>query len=193
MKTKISKHTVFTAMFLLAFCQIFLLAGCAEQTKAPTETGLKVEKSGEIVSTIVESFEKEYYEQPLLRATDITLNKVEVQEAENGNTVTVEITYASGQDYAAFNDTKLFFGTVSEAQAAGYAIPTDLVSVKEDRTITPEELDGMKEKYVFITNESLPVTLPEKAAFVTQDTEIISSNCIKAREEGAKLTYVIMK
>ena len=105
----------------------------------------------------------------------------------------MEITYASGQDYAAFNDTKLFFGTVSEAQAAGYAIPTDLVSVKEDRTITSEELDGMKEKYVFITNESLPVTLPEKAAFVTQDTEIISSNCIKAREEVAKLTYVIMK
>lgn len=192
-------------MFLLAFCQIFLLAGCAEQTKAPTETGLKVEKSGEIVSTIVESFEKEYYSQASLQEMiedeitsyqkngAITLNKVEVQEAENGNTVTVEITYASGQDYAAFNDTKLFFGTVSEAQAAGYAIPTDLVSVKEDRTITAEELDGMKEKYVFITNESLPVTLPEKAAFVTQDTEIISSNCIKAREEGAKLTYVIMK
>lgn len=205
MKTKISKHTVFTAMFLLAFCQIFLLAGCAEQTKAPTETGLKVEKSGEIVSTIVESFEKEYYSQASLQEMiedeitsyqkngAITLNKVEVQETENGNTVTVEITYASGQDYAAFNDTKLFFGTVSEAQAAGYAIPTDLVSVKEDRTITSEELDGMKEKYVFITNESLPVTLPEKVAFVTQDTEIISSNCIKAREEGAKLTYVIMK
>ena len=67
MKTKISKHTVFTAMFLLAFCQIFLLAGCAEQTKAPTETGLKVEKSGEIVSTIVESFEKEYYSQASLQ------------------------------------------------------------------------------------------------------------------------------
>ena len=56
-----------------------------------------------------------------------------------------------------------------------------------------EGVRTVEEKYVFITNESLPVTLPEKAAFVTQDTEIISSNCIKAREEGAKLTYVIMK
>ena len=54
------------------------------------------------------SFEKEYYSQASLQEMiedeitsyqkngAITLNKVEVQEAENGNTVTVEITYASG-------------------------------------------------------------------------------------------------
>ena len=56
-------HIVLTLVCLLTVCQIFVFTGCGTQSKTPTETSLLVEQGGKITSTIVESFDKEYYTQ----------------------------------------------------------------------------------------------------------------------------------
>lgn len=204
-------HIVLTLVCLLTVCQIFVFTGCGTQSKTPTETSLLVEQGGKITSTIVESFDKEYYTQESLREmieseiaaykgadAAVTIDSLDETDdtdtAGTGRKVAVVMSYASPGDYAAFNDIRFFYGTVSEAQADGYAIPADLVSVKdENKTITSQELDDMKEYHVLITEESIPVYLPEKPVYMTKGMLLADSQCIRAGEESLGLTYVIMK
>ena len=205
MKRK-NRHVKFTIMCMLVLSQIFLLAGCTNQDTESAQNCIRVDANGQITDTIVEAFDKDYYTQESLQEMiekeikeytgqdgAVKLNSLAVSEDMDRN-VTVVMTYTTWKDYAEFNDTRLFYGTVSEAQTAGYAIPSDLVSAKdESRTMTLQELDSMKDYHILITEESVPVYLPEKPVYFTKGTSQINSKCIKAGEESTGLTFVIMK
>lgn len=181
-------------------------SGCKKAENGQETTGLRIDKNGGVTGCIVESFDKTYYSVEGLEAMireeiaaydpsgsgAVTLQSAEVPEEENDKVI-VTIKYASAEDYAKFNETVLFYGTVAQAQAAGYGFDEKMVSVSDGtKTLTGDDLKTMADSPVLITGEALQVMLPAKAIYVSDGAKLVNSKCVNAVNTGG-LTYVIMK
>ncbi len=118
----------------LALCVILclgVLTGCGKKYDAEEST-IYVEKKGVVVATDVQEFDESVYSLDDLK--DYIKETVDAYNDENGSksvtlkTVTVSdnkcsmtLKYASYEDYAKFNGSELFVGSVAEALAAGYS------------------------------------------------------------------------
>lgn len=117
-----SLEKIMIAVTLGAVC---CLVGCnAEKEKEITT--LTLQEDGSIVHTIVESFDRNYYDADELSAMadqkigdyggTVACESVETKDDK----VIVKMTYGTGEDYAGFNNREFFGGTVEEADAKGY-------------------------------------------------------------------------
>ncbi len=194
------------ALLVLLLCQMMLFAGCAGTVEKQDATGIAVDKNGVITGTIVETFEKDYYSVEGLEAMvneeiaeigndGITLQTVELIEngEADGKNVRLIMEYNGYEAYKAFNGKDVFFGTVEEAQNAGYVFLCDFVNDKgEAVNVDKVSLMDLKASKVLILEEEILVSLPGKVLYMTAGTELIDNKNIQARN-GAELTYVIMK
>lgn len=117
-----SLKRIMIAVMLGAVC---CLVGCnAEKEKEMTT--LALQEDGSIVHTIVESFDRNYYDADELSA--MANQKIEDYEGAiacesvetKDDKVIVKMTYGTGEDYTGFNNREFFSGTVEEADAKGY-------------------------------------------------------------------------
>ncbi len=192
------------AAVLSVLCSVFFLTGCGEEKNGTQITGLQIGKDGRVTSNIVETFEKEFYTIEGLNAMiqeEITAYNANHPEAillktaelYGEDEVLVTMEYASDEDYMDFNKQELFFGTVAEAEAAGFELDVELVSVSDAAvTITKEDIAGMADSYILIIRENMQVLLPQKVLYMTAGTELINSKSINVQKTDG-LTYVIMK
>lgn len=194
------------AAVLSVLCSFFFLAGCGEQKNGMQITNLQIGKDGRVTSNIVEAFEKGFYTIEGLEAMiqeEITAYNANHPEAvvlktaelckEDESKVLVTMEYASDADYAAFNKEELFFGTVAEAEAAGFELNVELVSAADENIkLTKEDIAGMTDSHILIIRENIQVLLPEKVLYMTAGTELINSKSINVQKADG-LTYVIMK
>ena len=194
------------AAVFFALLPAVLASGCGKSENGQETTGLRIEKNGGVTSCIVESFDKTYYSLEGLEAMireeiaaydpsgsgAVTLQSAEVPEEETGKVI-VTMKYASVEDYAKFNETVLFYGTVAQAQEAGYKFDEKLVSVSDKtKTLAGTDLTAMADSPVLITGEALQVMLPAKVIYISDGAELVNSKCVNAVNTDG-LTYVIMK
>ena len=172
-----------------------VLAGCGGAPKVPgsvEQTSLIIDAEGGVVSHMVDVFDKEHYNVDELRdmankevADYNTANQsgttapvtVESVESIAGSKVRVTYTYNNVDDYTAYNNSLLFYGTVSEAKNAGYdftALNQVLFNAKTDGSVVSSELDDSKmaEKHVVLLEEKTLVYCPYKVAYASESAVI---------------------
>lgn len=149
------------------------LTACGSGADAGQETinSLTLDKNGNVENTIIESFDKEYYDLDGLNTmimdsieqycsqnptAEITLMRSEVTDGQ----VRVTMKYDSAASYAGYNSEILFTGTVQEAYSAGYDLDISLTDVKDSsNSISKQELLELGEKHIAIVE--LPATMTD--------------------------------
>ena len=114
--------------FCLLICMLSILAGCGGSV--PAESTIALDKKGKITDTIVEEFDKDFYDSEELQseieselaeynknfaADHVTLKKFEVKDG----TATLQLVFDGSEYYEDYMEMTLFTGTVAEARAEG--------------------------------------------------------------------------
>ena len=202
----VKTYTFKSYIFLVAaFLGLLLCAGCSRSEEDRNETTVIIDNKGGITHRIVESFDKDYYSEDELR-DDINreledycrgkdeksakLNSLEIREG----VATAEIKFAGYEDYAAFNDVDLFYGTIREAMAKEY--PTD-VTLKgrgdDEETIGKYEFESMGDSMLVVVSEPVVVELPKKIAYTTANMDIIDDDKARMASDSVGLGYIVLK
>ncbi|MBO5208636.1 MAG: hypothetical protein J6B68_04740 [Lachnospiraceae bacterium] len=189
---------------LLVMAAACVMAGCSK-FNLPDINTVSVQKDGSIKQTIVEQFERNYYDVDELTA--MAQEKVEKFsngtdsivcdsiEAKDGKVV-VEMTYQTGTDYAEFNNRELFSGTVAEANAQGYSLKD---AVTEDGTdISEEQLAEVNENHVVVIQtkegEELDVEVYGKILYTSGNIILSGKKVAYIAPEGEDmLSYIIFQ
>lgn len=157
---------------ILAVLMIWLTA-CGSGADAGQETvnSLTLDKDGSVENTIIEDFDKDYYDLDGLNTmikdsieqycrqnptAEITLKGSEVSDGQ----VRVSMKYDSAASYMGYNSKTLFAGTIQEAYSEGYDLDISLTDVKDSsNTIGKQELLEMGQKHIVIME--LPSTMTD--------------------------------
>ncbi len=175
----------------------FLLSGCQakEVEEAPiTGNAVVVTGEGKLISYLVDSFDKDYYDAQELAA-------MAMQEAEKFSTamnfstepelvisgaevwpetgqVALIMEFANAKSYAAYYNVDVFYGTVSEAMGAGWSLSGRLFDTKKQTVLSDDKLMDYGEKMIFICSHEVDIRVPGK---------------ILAEGEYTGLKYIMMK
>ena len=144
---------------------IFFVTGCGNASAIDTTT-ISIEKDGSIIQTVIEDFPMDYYDIDELKDMNqsevdeynqnVSKETVEIKNMESdGNTVKVVMEYKNADAYYDLNGSPIYFGTIEEAQQAGYDLNITLNSLKDDSSITKDELMEMGDKHIVILNENV--------------------------------------
>lgn len=185
-------------LLLLSACAV-MLGGCSMKFSAE-EDSVYVNKKGEVLGAIVESFDKDYYDKDELE--DMLEQAVVEYNAENGKDsievdsfkqsggqIKVIMNYSNWADYAHFNDVQFFTGKLSDIQGKNYGMNVSFVSRDGSHTTTLEEIDG--EYYVILLEEKIVVQTPGKIAYVSDNVTIEGEKLARVNEDTKGLAYVI--
>ena len=186
-------------MFILLLTSIMFTNGCALGKGNITQDTIIVNKKGTVSGVIVQDFSKDQYNQEELSkmiqeeiaaydssSEKVKLNKFEVTE---DNKVYADISYATDEDYKAFNDMDFFCGTVSDAYGAGYAF-ADMQSVNSGESgLDAKSVLEKSTMNVVVFSEATAVKVPGKIAYVSEGVSIIGKK--EARTESEGTFYII--
>jgi hypothetical protein len=159
---------------------IGMLSGCGA-SYAADESTVFIKKDGSVVTTDVEEFDADTYDEDGLKsyideaistyneqngAETIKLKSLSVKDGK----ATLTITYASAGDYENFTGIPLFTGSVAEALAAGYSFDDTFAKVKDGAILACDDvsefLDEAGYKVVIIRGNAR-VQVKGTVAYVT--------------------------
>ncbi|MBR5248328.1 MAG: hypothetical protein IKV27_05235 [Lachnospiraceae bacterium] len=194
-------------------CLIMLLGGCG-QSKVPSDLSvpaISVTGKGKVTAYIVEDFDKDYYDLAELRTmVEDELSKFNESrkgaEAEGAvamvsltETVVQEVPKAvlvlEFQDincYREYFGKDLFYGTIAQAQKAGYDLNVEFTSVKDGTTIGKTEIFGMGNSRILIVQDKVRIFGPGKAQYVTSGAAVKEDGSVEP-SDAKDNTYIIMK
>lgn len=191
---------VFKACICILMCMC--LTGCSRFEEPITETTLQVSKGGAVVETIVEMFDKDYYNVDELKgeisdaimqypgaADSIKFDDIHTED----NNVYVTLEFASLKDYEQFQKKEAFYGSINDAYDAGYSMDVTLKGIKEGDKISKAELMQMSDEKIIIVSEPVCLRTPYKIAYVSANVEVIDSKCARISNESTGLAYVVLK
>ncbi|MBQ6416837.1 MAG: hypothetical protein IJJ65_11380 [Butyrivibrio sp.] len=173
---------------ICAFMLLSCLFGCGSDEGLLTTVAL--DKNGKITNTIYEDFSEEYYD--VTELTQMTENEISSFNAErltekitldavdkisDGNAVKMVLKFATPTDYAEFNNTVLYYGTVQDALDRGYSISSDLID-ENGLKINSDALEDNKDNHIIITKD--------RSVFITPYNIVYSSNgvSLKGKKEA---------
>ncbi len=172
------------------------LTGCEaqEEEKPITGNAVVITEEGKLISYMVDTFDKDYYDAEELAAMAMReaetfsaeVNLAEgaemiVQGAEmwpDTKQVALIIEFANAESYGTYYGVETFYGTVSEAQGAGWSLSGKLMDTKKEETLSDEKIAKNGEKMIFISSHEVDIRVPGK---------------IFAEGEDAGLKYIMMK
>ena len=201
-----------TILILTSF-MIFGLTGCGEKEVIPvTEPTVEITADGELIAYLVEDFDKEYYglgeldtmvreevadfvrEQALVTETGkegLTVESV-AMAADGSKRVVVALKFANDEIYADYFDVEAFYGTVAEAEAAGYGLSAALTSVKDGELFTDESAKKNSRRKILVIEDAVVVRCPKDVLFVGTNASLTEEGFVDCTQgEGLKL--IIMK
>lgn len=197
------KNKLARAAVLSLFLGALSLAAC---DMGEEESSVSLSQDGAVRSTIVENFDKSYYDkdelQQMILEEAVSYNRelgkdavsVDKVSVENG-VARVEMTYADWEAYAAFNDGVFFLGSVLEAQEAGYDLNRVFLSTK-DQLVTAGMSDilAMSDVKMLITDMKESVILDGKALYVSSNVKT-DRKCktVSFDEASDNMAYIIYK
>lgn len=205
------------AIFSL-LCACAFIAGCGEGEDGVQVTNLQIDKNGRVTSNIVEDFDKEFYSVDALQEmvqTEIDDYNGTHPEAvvlaevkpygEEEEKILVSMQFATCEDYEAFNGAELFYGTVEQAQAAGFSLDVELINAYDaTKRIGESDILGMKDMHILIVRQSAQVSrvlVPEKVQYMTEGTTLAGAKAVTMPGPEnpsdiywmGELTYILMK
>ena len=189
--------------FCLLISMLSVLVGCAGSV--PKESTIAVDKKGKITDTIVEEFDKDYYDSEELQseieselaeynknfaADHVTLKKFEVKDG----TATLQLVFDGSEYYEDYTEMTLFNGTVADVQAEGYELTEELLGA--DGVLTSLDAlsgaDGAK-ALVLETDETVNVQVPGKILAVSAGGNVTVTGKKQAAVADGGLSFIIYK
>ncbi len=165
-------------VLLVGLLPCMCLMGCGEE--AANVSAVTIDQEGKIESVLIEEFDKDYYDVKELSAmTEEEISEynslsgsarivLESAEAiEDSSFVKLTMSYESAEDYAAFNETDFFFGTLREAENAGYNISKRLVNGSGDK-IDDSFADDNPDRHIIITGDKVNIIAPFNIEYMSE-------------------------
>ncbi len=172
----------------------FTGCGAQEEEKPITGNAVVITEEGKLVSYMVDTFDKDYYNAEELAAMAMQeaeafcaefqlaeSDEMVIQGAEvwpDSRQVALIIEFANAESYAAYYGVEAFYGTVNEAEGAGWSLSGKLTETKKENALSDEKLEKYGEKMIFISDHEVDIRMPGK---------------ILAEGEDAGLKYIMMK
>ena len=204
-----------------------ILCGCSNllspesAAAAEAENTLSVNKEGVVTSTMIESFQEQYYQQDELQNMILTEaaaynnqngeNSIGVEkvQAENGK-INVIMRFSDQEHYARYKDTVFFVGTIAEAREQDFDMPESCHDIDdENQMIDRAQIEEMDKSYILITDEpiALPSVLGDESEFQPLTIETFgkiayvsggvvkgkNKNSVRIEAETEGLSYIIFK
>ena len=180
-----------------------VLAGCGGSV--PAESTIALYKKGKITDTIVEEFDKDFYDSEELQseieselaeynknfaADHVTLKKFEVKDG----TATLQLVFDGSEYYEDYMEMTLFTGTVAEARAEGYELTGELLGADGAQT-SLDSLDSADEAQVLVleTDETVQVQTPGTILAVSAGGNVSVTGKKQAAVADGGLSYIIYK
>ncbi len=173
------RRIAFTCLLLAG---ITILSGCGSSYGASDSTVFILE-SGKVVSVDVEDFAEDtynlsdlqtYVESALKNYTSenggksVKLTGLSVEE----NVASLTLTYASVEDYSAFNDTELYTGTVIQALRDGYTFDVSFKKASDGEEISVSEVLDSEKLNLVIVKANTYVTVPGEIVYYSYDGNV---------------------
>ena len=189
---------------MLCIACALMFCACKEESITFAEPTIEVSKKGAISQTIVESFDKEYYNVNELRSeiesaiSDFESNghKDEVKLTDvhtNEGKVFVSFSFASSEVDSAFQDDEIYYGTINDAYDNGYSLDVTLKSVNDDTKIGKAEIMDMKKNHILIVSSHGIVKTEYKIQYVSANVEVIDEKTVRISSDSDGLAYIVMK
>lgn len=192
---------------------ILSLSGCGQTAKLPAEvlnTSLVVEKDGSVVSYLVNTFDKDFYDvaglEEMVRSEADEFNAAHrdageapmtvrtVQMLEAGATVQVVEEFESTDSYAEYNEQNLFYGTRVEALAQGISVDLGLVNAADGTPADSDKLSKALEKgHLIITNASAYIYCPYPVLYVSEGVVMGEDGYVDASQSDGVVTILMKK
>jgi len=194
-------------LLAIILCCIFILSlcSCKEEQITFDEPSVRVSKNGIITQTIVERFDKSYYNANELQSEiekaindyclngggkdDVSLSDV---HTDNGN-VFVTLVFSSYEADKKFQGEDVFFGTVNEAYDNGYSLDISLLSVEDGSVIGKSELMELKKNHILILSTPGLVNTYNKIVYVSPNVEVIDEKNVRILSDSSGLAYIVTK
>ena len=202
-----------TTILILTLFMILGLTGCGEKEVIPvTEPTVEITSDGEMIAYLVEDFDKEYYDLSELDAmvreevaeyvkkqapvteTDTEVLTVESvsMAADGSKKAVVALKFANSEIYGDYFDVEAFYGTVAEAEAAGYGLSAALISVKDGEIFTDEQAKKLSKKKILVIQEAVVVRCPKEVLYVGTNASLTEEGFVDCTQ-GEGLNLIIMK
>ena len=161
-----------------------LLTGCGEQK--PEVTSVTIDKNGKVSNVIIEEFGIQYDINELLdmAASEISEYNSEypepkitldtVEKIDEGSFVKVAMSYAGTADFAYYNQSTLFYGTVQEAIDAGYKVSPELVNNAGEKVDLTAVMDH-PDRHIIITTDKSNFKTPYNIEYMTQGVVLLGN------------------
>lgn len=176
-----------------------MLGGCSMKFSAE-EDAVYVNKKGQVLGAIVESFDEDYYDADELQGMleqDVVeyngengKNSIEVDSFKvSGGQVKVIMNYADWADYAHFNDVQFFAGKLADIQGKNYGANVTFTGRDGSETLTLDQIEG--DYYVILLEEKIVVQTAGKIAYVSNNVSIEGEKLARVNEDATGLAYII--
>ncbi|MCD7735565.1 MAG: hypothetical protein LUI07_01120 [Lachnospiraceae bacterium] len=201
------------AVALLLGAAVTMAGGCniLEQQEAwtPQEAdAISIASDGSVTEIVQETLDESYYDvaelESMINAEVSEYNSENGEDSvriesfsSEGTAVTLELRYASPEDYAEFNNTEFYCGTIINAQLEGYLFDADFYRIKDGAisggTVdTGTVFEDMSAQAV-IVQASLEVHLEEgEVTFISSNAEMISSDTVNANGEQEEEEVLVL-
>ncbi len=187
--------------FCLLICMLSLFVGCG--SSEPEENTIAVDKKGRITDTIVEDFDKDYYDSDELQSEieaelakynqNYASDPIELKKfgIKNGK-ATLQLLFSEAKYYEEYTESTFFTGTVEEAQAEGYELTGDMVDTDGEKTGVSSLEDPAKAKIVILENdETVNVEVPGKILAVSGGGNVSITGKKQASVAEGGMSYII--
>ena len=195
-------------LILIVILGIFVFGSCGTDYAETDMSTVYVLKDGKIISTDLENFDKNKYDQTELESYVAgiidTYNKANgedsVQQREfsvEENAATLVLEYANADVYEDINGVELFVGSIDKAAEAGYAITADIhfAEMKDGKAVAANIIDFVDnaDYKVVVIKSNTKVVVPGEICFVSteniskvgEDYVVIKAGCELLTDDSA--------
>ena len=210
------KKWLILAAACLSYCTLFF-TGCSEEQEAVyvpvTENSVEAAADGRVIGYIVEDFDKEYYD--ITELGDMVRAEIEIYNEKNASLSTeagrapvivdkvsmaedgsakavVELNFQNAAVYEDYMGTELFYGTLAEAEAAGYQLAGQLNSVKKGEALTAEQINKNSDWRVLIVEDTLWIRPGAKVQYLSGNVSLTDEGLVDGNT-SEELKYIIIK
>lgn len=190
-----------SAMMLLALC---MLCGCGNNYDAKEST-VFVLKNGKVVSTDVEQFSTDTYnEEELKKYIDSAIDEYNTINGKNSvklkklsvedNVAKLSLIYEDVNDYSKFNGIELFSGTIAEALAQGYSFSEDFAKIDGDKITEcdSDEINSLSGYNVAVIKNNVNLNVYGEIKYATiKNTKLVDGKTLSIKEGNSLLQNAV--
>ena len=181
---------------------IVLLGGCEmlgqEKWEPQEAAAISIDEDGSITEFIHETLDEAYYNaaelQNMITSSVAEYTRTHGEEsvavkeylAEEGK-VSLTMEYATAEDYAEFNNTEFYYGSMINAQLAGYLFDVSYKRVNDGvvqgSPVSGSEVIREMDKQVLILRGPMEVHVPGNVLYTSTNAEVLSADVVNATGE----------